>query len=395
MENDKDLYEKIGELCLERFESLSGKPNPNEWTVLSCIVLEAKGQLKVVALGTGSKCIGRAKMSASGDILNDSHAEVMCRRSFLRYIYHQMRSELSILIFNEDSKKFALDPDVKFHFFTTQVPCGDAAIFPKQTIESFGEVIDDLSEVVPCKKMKTAADIFRTGAKCLEGGEIGDLKLPGSGYHVLGAVRTKPGRGDPTLSVSCSDKLSRWCHVGVQGALLALLLDKPIYLNSLVVAAGTPFSEESLQRALYGRVGEVGLKEPYFRKRMVIVQCLKEFEYAKTDGKRAASGSVSWCDVEGKRSEVAVNGKRQGVTKKKANSEAARLKICKLELFKAFSDVCEYKNIQLVKDCDNRSLAYVRIKMLAGQYQEAWKLLRKSFKMWTRKDENLIKFSIK
>lgn len=32
----------------------------------------------------------------------------------------------------------------------------------------------------------------------------------------VGSVRRKPGRGDPTWSMSCSDKLARWCCLGLQ-----------------------------------------------------------------------------------------------------------------------------------------------------------------------------------
>ena len=40
--------------------------------------------MKVVAMGTGSKCIGQSHMCLKGHIINDSHAEVTARRSFLR-----------------------------------------------------------------------------------------------------------------------------------------------------------------------------------------------------------------------------------------------------------------------------------------------------------------------
>jgi len=43
--------------------------------------------MKVVAMGTGSKCIGHSHMCCQGGVINDSHAEVIARRSFLRQVY--------------------------------------------------------------------------------------------------------------------------------------------------------------------------------------------------------------------------------------------------------------------------------------------------------------------
>ena len=244
-----DRHSEISLISLEHFNNLpkTGKPKQNEWTVLSCIVQEdtRDHSFEVVALGTGSKCRGESNMSANGDVLNDSHAEVICRRNFLKYLYLNMTqlSSESVISYDGAVKKFKVQNNFLFHFFTTHVPCGDATIFSKQSVDDVGKCLDDCNlentcnknatsksniieqdhnvncdtqkrlhinnvsdlpaskkfkltskeEENNCKEMK-CRDIFRTGAKCLIDDVKQDPKLSGSDYHRVGAIRTKPGR---------------------------------------------------------------------------------------------------------------------------------------------------------------------------------------------------------
>jgi hypothetical protein len=96
----------------------------------------------------------------------------------------------------------------------------------------------------PSKRRKTAIaspsddlticqqqDMNRTGAKCVTGEapdpaghraakttevDYREAKTTPLAYHRTGPLRTKPGRGDRTLSLSCSDKILKWSQIGCQ-----------------------------------------------------------------------------------------------------------------------------------------------------------------------------------
>ena len=56
----------------------------------------------------------------------------------------------------------------------------------------------------------------------------------------VGVVRRKPGKGEPTMSMSCSDKLMKWSVLGVQGTLLGALLLEPVHVSSVTVLVDDP-----------------------------------------------------------------------------------------------------------------------------------------------------------
>ncbi|XWS77064.1 hypothetical protein CRYUN_Cryun01aG0230500 [Craigia yunnanensis] len=176
--------------------------------------------LEVVALGTGTKCIGHSRLSHRGDIVNDSHAEIIARsrRALLRFFYAEIQrlndnlnkqgqNETKQLqasgpensIFQSDSDgsgeiRYKLRAGWKLHLYISQLPCGDALLnLAPSSVDEHGQSLFEFSNA--------------------SRGNIGDCS------QLIGLVQRKPGRGDTTLSVSCSDKIARWNIVGVQGIL--------------------------------------------------------------------------------------------------------------------------------------------------------------------------------
>lgn len=70
-QEDENFANKVARLCCEHFKKLGKKGKPqdkHEWTLLAAIVIvrEKECVMDVVAMGTGSKCIGRSHMSGQG-----------------------------------------------------------------------------------------------------------------------------------------------------------------------------------------------------------------------------------------------------------------------------------------------------------------------------------------
>ena len=255
---DHDAFAKqVHEVVYDTYRRIKngGKPQSHEWTVLASILAEKEWKLEVIALATGTKCVGETQMSEKGLIVNDCHAEVLCRRAFLLFLMREMAQfrstgKSAYLEEAEDSDKLQMKENIRLHLYVSQTPCGFASEYAKkdgkrEAVERFAVKQRKSKRVHLEAAVEDAGDLSEDHAE-------EDMHLSGAKF-VDDNVRlsTKPGRGEPSRSYSCSDKICLWSLLGLQGAALSLLL-RPVYLASIVISG--EMDEAVASRALSSRV---------------------------------------------------------------------------------------------------------------------------------------------
>lgn len=346
-------------------------PQPGRKVIAGFVMEDANTKkMTVVSLGSGTRCITGDHMSMEGCVVNDSHAEVIARRSLIRFFYKELcayyGSESMDTIFEPSmggSMLLSTKSNLNFHLYISTAPCGDGSQFSRG---------DDKNRDPPAGNQHTPT---------MQGNKQGALRTKiegGEGTIPIGSDQSQLTwdgvlRGERLRTMSCSDKVGRWNVLGLQGALLSSFM-KPVYMASLTL--GSLHHHGHLSRAVCCRFADAANERlpPGFSVNHPSLGRVQGGEEMKRHTEKTSNFSMNWA-LGDQKGELIDGGNGRPV-----GPPGGMAKHVQVSVPSRVSKICLFREFcQLVRDARREEVLgvnnYRQAKDLAVDFQQAKEVL--------------------
>ncbi|KAL7714530.1 tRNA-specific adenosine deaminase [Entamoeba marina] len=211
----------VAEILMQK----NGKPQDKEWSVFASLLsINSSNVVNIHSFATGNKSLPSSLYNI--DVINDSHAEVLCKRGFQIFLMDELLHP-TFLQWNKYLNQYEWNNKHQLILYISQPPCGDCCISNNKTDSGAKRIINN--------------SINNTVALW----EEDDIESS------LGSTRIKPGKGEKSLSMSCSDKIVKWGVLGLQGGYLSNYIS-PITIQTILIEE--PNDIKAIHRGLHDRI---------------------------------------------------------------------------------------------------------------------------------------------
>ena len=252
--NNNNLGEFIYSLVNDFYSSYilkSSKPQQNQWTVISAIILENNNKYKIITFSNGTKSLPNFNYKSRKFQIFDCHAEILALRCFKFFllntlIYHldklneknllnkneydlfnSQNEFFDIFEYNKINNKFIIKKGVNFHLYISENPCGECS-----NIEFKNNNQQNINEMTGSKTLEEYNNFIDKNKKI----DIKQKKLEKNNEYnfMTKSIRSDFKINNLSYSLSCTDKIMLRNILGYQGKYLSSILE-PIYLNSITI----------------------------------------------------------------------------------------------------------------------------------------------------------------
>ena len=254
MENKLNFGEFIYNLVNDFYSNYilkTSKPQPNQWTIISSIIMENNNKYKIICYSNGTKSLPNINYKSRKIQIFDCHAEILTLKCFKFFLinalyfhldkentnnflskeehdlFKSMEDFYDIFEYNQINKKYKIKKDIHFYLYISENPCGECS-----NITYNNNNQQNLKEMTGSKTIEECLDILnKKDNQICENKNISNIKK----YF----FRTKSIRSDfkinnLSFSLSCTDKIMIRNILGYQGKFLSFLIE-PIFIKALII----------------------------------------------------------------------------------------------------------------------------------------------------------------
>ena len=296
--------DKIACISKEFYEEIKEKNNlvTSPYSVISTFIIckeidKDSKEFQVVSYGEGTKFVHSTLKdnTTPSQSIRDSHAEILARKGLQRWLLLQIKSfvnnpETSFFQLSE-RKRLQLKDGITLHFYSSSTPCGNSTLKKFYSVKQKATNYSQLSEY----EWPSDNELPFTHFPAINQGQIAVLvkRIPSIVDHKEEVLEDKnltkkkevfkpPGTEFPGNNrgniLTCSDKISLWNCLGVQGSILSIVFE-PIKVSTITI--GRKFTKTICDRALVLRlqsftpkfIKELSLLSPNYKIHYPAVLC--------------------------------------------------------------------------------------------------------------------------